>query len=140
MPSREQVLRVVREWVKKAEQDMQAAVHMLSLGVVATTDIVCFHAQQCIEKYLKSVLVLNQIPVPKTHDIEQILSLIPDSDRFPMTTSEMRTMTAYAVDTRYPASEEISLEDARKAVALAERIRNAVREILPPEIDKPKQL
>lgn len=138
MPSREQVLRVVREWIKKAEQDMQAAVQLLSLGNVSPIDVVCFHTQQCLEKYLKSVLVFYQIPVPKTHDIEELLNLIPESDRFNMTTPEMRRMTAYAVDTRYPASEEISLEDARKAVALAERICKAVREILPSDIDKPK--
>lgn len=138
MPSREKVFLVVREWVEKAEHDLHTAVHMLALGGAAPTDIVCFHAQQCIEKYLKSVLVLYQIPVPKTHDIEKVHSLIPDRDRFTMTADEMRTMTAYATDTRYPAFEEISLEDARKAVALAERIRNAVRKILPPEIDKPK--
>ena len=140
MPSREQVLRVIEGWVKKAEHDIQAAVYLLALGSITPTDVVCFHAQQCVEKYLKSVLALYQIPVPKTHDIEKILNLIPDNDRFPMTTNEMRAMTAYATDTRYPAFEEISLDDARKAVAIAERVRQAVREILQHEIDRPKQL
>ncbi len=72
MPSREHVLRVIMEWVKKAEQDMQAAVQLLSLGNVSPIEVVCFHSQQCIEKFLKSVLVLYQIPVPKIHDIEKI--------------------------------------------------------------------
>ena len=59
-----------------------AAVYLLGLGVVAPTDIICFHAQQCVEKYLKSILVLHQIPVPKTHDIEKVLNSFPKETSF----------------------------------------------------------
>ena len=36
------------------------AVHTLKLGADGPTDTVCFHAQQCIEKYLKALLVLRR--------------------------------------------------------------------------------
>ena len=32
-------------------------------------DGVCFHAQQCIEKYLKAKLVEADIDFPKTHNL-----------------------------------------------------------------------
>jgi HEPN domain-containing protein len=40
------------------------------------TDTVCFHAQQCVEKYLKAFLVLEGIDFPKTHDIGKISALL----------------------------------------------------------------
>jgi hypothetical protein len=46
-----------------------AAAQILKLGKDAPTDTVGFHAQQCVEKYLKAVLVYRSIPFTKTHDI-----------------------------------------------------------------------
>lgn len=66
MPASEAVLTVVREWIVKAEHDLTAAVQILKLGKAAPTEAVCFHAQQCVEKYLKAVLVyLSEHPVPE---------------------------------------------------------------------------
>ena len=39
-------------------------------------DSVCFHAQQCAEKYLKARLQDLGIIVPKTHDLTQLLELL----------------------------------------------------------------
>jgi HEPN domain-containing protein len=41
----------VRQWVEKAENDLTAATHAIKLRDKCPTDTVCFHAQQCIEKY-----------------------------------------------------------------------------------------
>ena len=48
-----EVLRVVEEWVSKAENDLRAATHTLKLESNCPTDTVCFHAQQCVEEYVK---------------------------------------------------------------------------------------
>jgi len=47
---------VVREWVGKAEGDFATAVRESRARKHPNPDAVCFHAQQCIEKYLKGVL------------------------------------------------------------------------------------
>ncbi len=60
MPERDRILAVVAEWVEKAEHDLTAASHTLKLGKQCPTDTVCFHAQQCVEKYFKAVLALDQ--------------------------------------------------------------------------------
>nr|VFK42404.1 MAG: HEPN domain-containing protein [Candidatus Kentron sp. TC] len=74
MPTCKESLTVVKEWVEKAEDDYRAAVHLLSMahGPIPYA-IVCFHAGQCVEKYLKAILVDHSLPVPKTHDIEEII-------------------------------------------------------------------
>lgn len=46
-----------RAWIKKAEGDLKTAEHALTLKERCPFDTVCFHAQQCAEKYLKALLV-----------------------------------------------------------------------------------
>jgi hypothetical protein len=55
-------LTVVREWIVKADHDLVAAGQILNLGKAAPTETVGFHAQQCIEQYLKAILVYRSIP------------------------------------------------------------------------------
>jgi HEPN domain-containing protein len=70
MPDREKLIAVCAEWLAKAENDLTNAAHTLKLGASCPTDTVCFHAQQCVEKYLKALLVVEGIDFPKTHDLE----------------------------------------------------------------------
>lgn len=77
MPRPEHVMVVVREWVAKAENDLKNAANTIKMGEECPTDTVCFHAQQCVEKYLKTLLVWKGIPFPKLHNISAVLALIP---------------------------------------------------------------
>lgn len=132
MPGSEKVILVVREWVDKAENDLVACAHLISLGEDGPTDSAVFHAQQCIEKYLKALLVWKEKPFPKTHDIGEILPLIPEKLRPAVTPADARALTSYATVTRYPGDyEEISLAEAQKALRMARKVRTAVRKVLP---------
>ena len=64
MPEIEQVITVVGEWVKKAENDLKNAAYTLEMDDECPTDTVCFHAQQGVEKYLKAPLVFKGILFP----------------------------------------------------------------------------
>ncbi len=69
--------KAVHEWVQKAENDLLNADHTLLLGDNCPYDTVCFHAQQCAEKYLKALLAFRGIPFPKIHDLVELLLLLP---------------------------------------------------------------
>lgn len=128
----EQVVAVVREWILKADNDLKTAAHTLKLKSDCPTDTVCFHAQQVVEKYLKSLLVLKDIAFPKTHDIEDLLSLLPPADCPSVSAAEQDRLTDYATVARYPGDyDPIPLPEARLAVAVARRVRKAVRSLLP---------
>jgi HEPN domain-containing protein len=131
MPDREALITVCREWLTKADNDLTTAAHTLKLGASCPTDTVCFHAQQCIEKHLKAILVLEAIDFPKTHDIETLNALIPPALRPTLSPEEQGQLTEYAVGTRYPGWEEIPLAAARHAVAVARRVRKEIRRRLP---------
>jgi len=131
MPERDKLVLVLGEWIAKAENDLKTAAHTLKLGALCPTDTVCFHAQQCVEKYLKAILVLEAIDFPKTHDIEAILKLLPARTRPALSGDEQDALTDYAIGPRYPGWPELSLAEARHAVALARRVRRDVRRVLP---------
>jgi HEPN domain-containing protein len=135
MPKPEQVLLVVREWIEKAENDLKNATHTLTLGAGGPTDTICFHSQQCVEKYLKAFLVWMGIDFPKTHDIEALVSLTPDRYKPEISIQDQRRLTAYATMARYPGGHPpIRLNEARQAVKLARRLRRAIRGHLPREV------
>jgi HEPN domain-containing protein len=122
---------VVGEWVQKAENDLLTAVHTLKLGRTCPTDTVCFHAQQCVEKYVKALLVHLGTELPRTHHIGALVSLLPPGQRPVLTAAEELRLTSYAAMTRYPGTyKPISLSEARKAVAVARRVRRDVRKHL----------
>ena len=55
------------EWVSKAEGDFATAGREIKARKMPNYDAVCFHAQQCAEKYLKAILQENDVPIPKIH-------------------------------------------------------------------------
>lgn len=131
MPGPEKAVLVVGEWVGKAEGDLTNAAHALKLGARCPADTVCFHAQQCVEKYLKALLTLRGIEFPKTHNIRTLMGRIPRTDRPPLSEDEQDKLTAYATGARYPGWGEIPLSEARRAVGVARRVRKELRRLLP---------
>jgi HEPN domain-containing protein len=130
----ENVLAVMRQWVQKAENDLKNAAHTLKLGQDCPTDTVCFHAQQCIEKYLKALLVWHGIEFARIHHISALVALLPIRFRPDLTPEEQERLTDYAVSTRYPGDyEAIPLAEARRAVQIARRVRRQIRKWLPKE-------
>ncbi len=132
MPDPNAVISVIREWLAKADNDLKTAVHTLTLGKACPTDTVCFHAQQCIEKHIKALLVCRATPFPKTHDIGRLRALLPPRLRPKLDRNRVDRLTEYATVMRYPgAGSDLSLAEARKAVAVARRVRREVRKHLP---------
>lgn len=139
MTDPERLAELVREWVEKAENDLVAAVHTLTLRERCPSDTVCFHAQQCVEKYLKAYLVFASIEFPKTHNVERIMALLPRGVKVSLSTKQQSRLTEYATGLRYPGNyPPIVLADARKAIALARRVRREVRRYLPKAALRPR--
>jgi len=140
MPDREQVGKIAREWVEKAENDLTNAAHTLKLGERCPTDTVCFHAQQCAEKYLKAILVWKEIGFPKTHNISELMALLPVRVRPPLEDREQDNLTEYATVMRYPGDyDPIPISEARKSVASARLVRSFARRVLPGEVLRRKK-
>ena len=117
----------VKEWLRKAEEDIGVAEHLAAENVGYYAAI-GFHAQQAAEKYLKAFLVDRQLEFPKTHDLAELLDLVAGADSsLSASLNEIVALTPYGVDARYPADlPDISREEADRAVLLARRTREAI--------------
>jgi hypothetical protein len=71
----------IREWVEKAEGDYVTALRERRARKNPNHDAVCFHAQQCVEKYLKGVLQAEDVAFTKTHDLVVLLQFAQPSIR-----------------------------------------------------------
>ena len=117
---------LVKSWLKKAERDFKVAQRELSSDE-PFSDIVCFHAQQAVEKYLKAYLTGLDIYFEKTHNIEDLVLLIAQKDETILDLKDIGTeLTPYAIETRYPEFEEPALDDATDAVEIAEKFRDFI--------------
>jgi hypothetical protein len=68
----------------------------------------------------------------KTHDIAVLRALLPPKLRPKLEDAIQERLTEYATVLRYPgAGPDVPLSEARKAVALARRVRKEVRQHLP---------
>ncbi len=114
------------ERVHKAEDDWT----MLTLAQQnprPLRDPICFHAQQCIEKYLKAWLQEANLPVPRTHDLNALLALIvPTCPEWGAWQTGFSMFEKHAVDGRYEGY-FATAADAEHAVRLCSEVRQAIR-------------
>jgi HEPN domain-containing protein len=122
-------------WVRTAEEDLLTARNMLSLGRRSPYPVVAFHSQQCAEKYIKALLTLRSVSFPRTHDLLELLRLVPRRDRFGADPAEAAFLGRFSVETRYPGDDEpVTRADARRALRIALSIRKGVKGLLPRKI------
>lgn len=64
----ELVKELVKNWLARGNNDLKTAKDEMNTENPAT-DTICFHSQQCVEKYLKAYLVSHQKHFRKIHNI-----------------------------------------------------------------------
>lgn len=94
-------------------------------------DIRRFGRSRPAEKAIKALLVLNNLDPPKTHDLNELISLVPAEWGFSWNVTELRSLSQWAVDTRYPPlADDIDLEEAAIGVGVAAAIVARVTEVI----------
>ena len=119
--------RATREWVKKAEEDHLAALDLARRRRVLLHNSVCFHCEQCAEKYLKARMEEAGLRIPKTHDLEVLLNaLLPAEPLWASLRSALQDLTDFAVDFRYPGN-QATKKDAQTALRDCKAVRAEAR-------------
>ena len=115
------------EWIHKAEGDYATALREFDPPGIPNYDAVCFHAQQCAEKYLKARLTEADQSFPRTHDLEALLNwILPLEPDWENLRDALQGLTSIGIEVRYPGT-EADIEDARQALETVSRVRNVVR-------------
>jgi HEPN domain-containing protein len=90
-------------WLDFADRDLQAARLLVDREYVS--NVVLFHAQQCVEKCLKALLEENGVLVPHIHSVVKLNSLVMEEAGISLNLDEdeLDLVDAVYIDTRYPS-------------------------------------
>ena len=125
------------EWIELAEEDYAIA-RLIQREQLAMRNGMCFHAQQCAEKYLKAWLQENNIPIQRTHNLGELLNLIlPSIPAWHSWKVDLSRLSKHAVETRY-VGQSPTAADVEHAMQTCEKVRQAVREQLKLPIEENK--
>ena len=121
-----------RLWLIKGDHDLKIGIDELATDNPAT-DAICFHMQQCVEKYLKGFLIYYGKEIERTHNIGRILRECMDLDISfaQIVNPAVNRLTLYATELRYPDDFYMpSLDETHEAIHQAEMVRIIVLEKL----------
>ena len=118
---------LTHEWIDKAERDYETMERESRVRKNPNPDAVCFHAQQCVEKYLKARLCEEGERIPKIHDLHALLvKVLPFEPLWGAHRESFIYLSEYAVSFRYPG-ESAEKEDALAARKYCRSFRRVVR-------------
>jgi HEPN domain-containing protein len=107
---------------RKAAADA-TAVRELAGNSEITDEIIGFHAQQAVEKWLKAAMADRGLEVARVHDIGRLLQLLAnDGASLPASQTELDELTIYAVPMRYDELLDAEPLDRQATVALVDEV------------------
>lgn len=124
-----EVQELVTQWLVKAENDFRAGLAILQAHD-PPTDMICFHMQQCVEKYLKAYLTLHQKPFRRTHNIAELIEQCKEIEPAFDALYDMQAdiLTVYGIEIRYPDEFYLpTFAEAKQAVEIAQAARTFIR-------------
>lgn len=93
--------KILHNWKTKAGNDIRIVEQGLKTEE-PVTDVLCFHSQQAVEKYLKLYLTAQNIEFKQTHNIAILLQQCIEIDNSFNALKDISYLTQYAVELRYP--------------------------------------
>lgn len=112
----------------KAEEDYETVVLLQAHSRPVFYPSICFHIQQCIEKYLKALLAEENIYFPKTYDLSDLLDLL--LERHPhleLHRQALQLLSRFAFEYRYPGTEQIQHSSVQSAMDILHDVRDVIR-------------
>ena len=117
-------------WLRYAAEDLTTAETLLAQAHVPPRQA-CWFAQQAAEKALKAVLIFLQIDFRRTHDLNVLRDLLPESWQLKTVPSNLKDLNRWAVEARYPEKmREATKAEATEAVEQARAVWTSVSNAL----------
>jgi HEPN domain-containing protein len=120
------------DWRILAERDMDVADYLANNMVPIPTEIIAFHCQQAVEKYLKGALtVLGEEP-PYIHDLNRLCKLAQKyRSSFVGIFSPCAIITQFSSQPRYDRGADLSEADMRLVLAHTKMIKDFLQKEIP---------
>ena len=120
--------KLIQEWLQKADEDLGFAASIIEDSPFYAQ--ICFHFQQAAEKYLKAIIVADDLEFQKIHDLVMLLKAClgrrPELIRL---MPDCKLLNRFYIDTRYPVHwpTDYTKNKAILAQTAAEAIRDTVK-------------
>jgi HEPN domain-containing protein len=94
---------IIQGWITKADHDLKIAMSEMKTDDPAY-DMICYHFQQFVEKYIKAWMIFVSVEPPRSHNIHLLLEqcFSYDASFKLLIEKHVGDLTIYATDTRYP--------------------------------------
>lgn len=125
--------RETKGWIKIAIEDLQSAEYLYERELFR---MVCYHAQQAVEKILKAVLTEEKIEFSRIHNLLDLRNAVKVSGYDVPLLDEEAIFLNSVYRARYPAdigllpTGEPTKEDAEKGLDIAQKMQSWVKGIL----------
>ena len=107
---------------RKAEDDARA-MQLLAPNQEISDEIIGFHAQQAVEKWLKAVLGSRGVEFEYTHDLHRLIAEVKAAvGEFPFDVPEVVALTEHAVPLRYDEILDTEPLDREAVVRLVKEV------------------
>lgn len=88
------------EWLSIAKEELQSAEHLFEIRLFR---MVCYHAQQAVEKVLKSLMAEHEVEIPRTHNLLDLKNAVRSLGYEADLTDEDAIFLNSIYRTRYPS-------------------------------------
>jgi HEPN domain-containing protein len=119
MNVRSEVKEIVRWFVRRGDRHLDAAAILVHADGNNVADAACYHCIEATDKYLKALLTLNDIAAPRTHDLNYIHNLLPESSRFDIEGSDLIYLSTYGIERWWDPDQA----QAFRALEITRRVR-----------------
>lgn len=119
------------EWFRMAQKDIRSARILFQYD--ADNEIICFHCQQAIEKYLKGYLVFINGELQEGHSLIKLCKKAMLSEQsFGELLKDMAYVNTFYLETRYPAVDPllVSTDDAEECLKIADKVLSKIEQLL----------
>ena len=120
------------DWVFLADRDLTVADHLAGTMRPIPTEVIAFHCQQAVEKYLKGVLVVLGEEPPFIHDLDILCSMsLKHRPSFVSISSLCVAINYFSVQPRYDRGLSLSEEDMNIVLAHTKTIKEFLQKEIP---------
>jgi HEPN domain-containing protein len=120
------------DWRVLAERDITVADYLAANMKPVPSEIIAFHCQQAVEKYLKGVLVIFGEDPPYIHDLDRLCKTAEKyRSSFSSISSLCTTINYFSSQPRYDRGVDLSEEDMRLVLAHTKTIKSFLQKEIP---------
>jgi len=120
------------DWVFLADRDLTVADHLAVTMRPIPTEVISFHCQQAVEKYLKGALVVLGEEPPYIHDLDILCSMaLKHRPSFVSISTLCVAINYFSVQPRYNRGLDLSEEDMKIVLAHTKTIKEFLQKEIP---------